>query len=60
MVYLEGDNPDHLAMFVPHQAQSEVPIIDSLILPRFSKSSYLAFMQICVYDALDVHSTVFV
>ena len=48
MVYLEGDNPDHLAMFVPHQAQSEVRIIDSL------KSLCLTFLQIGVYDVLDV------
>ena len=48
MVYLEGDNPDHLAMFVPHQAQSEVRIIDSL------KSLCLTFLQIVVYDVLDV------
>ena len=54
MLYLKGDNPEHLAMFVSHQAQSEVLIKDSLILPCFSKSFYSTFMEICVYDALDV------
>ena len=54
MLYLEGDNPDHLTMFVPHQAQSEVRIIDSLISPSFLKSLCLTFLQIGVYDVLDV------
>ena len=54
MLYLKGDNPEHLAMFIPHQAQSEVLIMDSLILPCFSKSFYSTFMEICVCDALDV------
>ena len=46
MVYLEGDNSDHLAMFVPHQAQSEVLIIDSLMFLKVFISNF--YENLCV------------